>query len=181
MTKVDLEVVERASAGDMSAFRQIVEAYDRTVMSLLVDRVGAREDVFDLRQEVFYRIFKGLRALRQRDRLSAWVRGVCRNVVREYWTSRARSTAAIEESVEPAAPTIDEDRVSIEYAITKALAVLPSRYREVLRLRYFAKLDYEQIAETLGMSLMGVDALMRRAKARLREAVSPILEREDIR
>ena len=36
MTKVDLEVVERASAGDMSAFRQIVAAYDRTVMSLLV-------------------------------------------------------------------------------------------------------------------------------------------------
>ncbi len=63
----------------------------------------------------------------------------------------------------------------------RALETLPARYREILRLRYFAKMSYEEIADSLGLSFMAVDSLIRRAKGRLKEQLTPILEREDLR
>jgi RNA polymerase sigma-70 factor, ECF subfamily len=182
VTEVDPQLLDRVIAGDPAAFRALVETYDRLVTALLLDRVGARDDVHDLRQEVFFRVYKNLTTLRDRDKISSWVRGICRNVVREYWTSRARSAASLEDVGEPFTESSGtDDAASIEYAIGKALRVLPARYREILRLRYFVKMDYELIAETLGLSMMAVDALMRRAKGRLRDAVMPILEREDLK
>ncbi|MFT7620059.1 MAG: RNA polymerase sigma factor (sigma-70 family), partial [Planctomycetota bacterium] len=108
--------------------------------------------------------------------------GICRNVVREFWAARAKSHGTLEESDEPVAPVaVDEEKESIQLARHKGLEVLPVRYREVLRLRYFAKLSYDEIATTLGLSFMAVDALMRRAKSRLKETVAPLLERENLR
>lgn len=182
MIQVDAELLARIRSGDPNAFRSLVEAYDRMVTALLVDRVGMRDEVHDLRQEVFFRIYKGLASLRSDEKFSSWVRGICRNVVREYWNARARAAGDLEEVGEPeAAPPIDDEAASIEYAISRAMHSLPARYREVLRLRYYAKMDYEEIADALGLTLMAVDGLMRRAKSRLKEAVTPILERENLK
>lgn len=182
MKEVDAELLTRVRAGDPSAFRSLVESYDRMVTALLVDRVGVREDVHDLRQEVFFRVFKGLATLREDDKFSSWVRGIARNVVHEYWNARAKAAVNLDDVGEPEADQgPDEEQVSIEHAISKALRLLPARYREILRLRYYAKMDYEEIAEALGLTLTAVDALMRRAKSRLKDAVTPILEREDLK
>lgn len=184
MSTPDIEpsLVARAAAGDHGAFRLVVERCDRMVTALLIDRIGKRSDVEDLRQEVFFRVYKGLESLRDHELFLAWLRGICRNVVREYWAARARLPSQLEELAEPAAEIeVDEDAQSIEFAIGKALDVLPARYREVLRLRYFAKMPYEDIAKTLSLSFMAVDALVRRAKSRLKEAVMPMLEKEHLK
>ncbi|MEE9393652.1 MAG: sigma-70 family RNA polymerase sigma factor [Planctomycetota bacterium] len=179
---VDEKLLDQVMAGDQEAFRSLVGRCDRLVTALLVDRVGNREEIADLRQEVFFRVYRGLERLRDQKKFTSWLRGICRNVVREFWAARARGHASLDDSVDPEAPEqIDEEVDSIEFAIGRALDVLPVRYREVLRLRYFAKLSYEEIAETLGLSFMAVDALMRRAKGRLREVVTPILERENLK
>ena len=179
---IDDKLMTRVIAGDQGAFRDLVKHCDRMVTVLLVDRIGNREELSDLRQEVFFRVYKGLDRLRERSKFKSWLRGICRNVVREFWTARAKMHAGLDDLEEPSAPeTSNEEQESIEFALGKALAVLPTRYREILRLRYFAKLSYDEIAETLGLSFMAVDALMRRAKSRLKEAVTPILEREDLK
>lgn len=180
--RVDEKLLDQVMAGDQAAFRSLVKRCDRLVTALLVDRVGHREEIGDLKQEVFFRVYRGLERLRDRKKFNSWLRGICRNVVREFWAAKARGHAALDDTVDPEAPeTFDEEVESIEFAIRRALEVLPARYREVLRLRYFAKLSYEDIAEILGLSFMAVDALMRRAKGRLKDVVTPILEREDLK
>jgi len=180
--RVDEQLLLRVEAGDQGAFRLLVKNCDRLVTALLVDRIGDREEVSDLRQEVFFRVYKGLERLRDKRKFSSWLRGICRNVVREFWAARARAHGALDEMSEPvAAETVNEEQQSIEFAVQKGLDTLPARYREILRLRYFAKMNYEDIASTLGLSFMAVDALIRRAKGRLREQVAPILEREDLK
>ncbi|MEZ6196886.1 MAG: sigma-70 family RNA polymerase sigma factor [Planctomycetota bacterium] len=182
LAQLDDRLLDRVMAGDQGAFRTLVSACDRVVTALLLDRVGPREEIDDLRQEVFFRVYRGLERLRDRRKFLSWLRGICRNVVREFWTAKARGHGDLEDVPEPAAPDpVDDLDVSIGIAVRKGLEVLPARYREVLRLRYFAKLSYEEIAETLGLSFMAVDALMRRAKSRLKETLTPILEREDLR
>ena len=179
---VDERLMARVIAGDQGAFRTLVSRCDRLVTALLVDRIGDRDEVRDLRQEVFYRVYRGLESLREQSKFASWLRGICRNVVREYWAARSKAPGNLDDAVEPESPQlVDVEGESIEFAIRKALEVLPARYREVLRLRYFAKMSYEDIAKTLGLSFMAVDALMRRAKGRLRDAVTPMLEREDLR
>ena len=179
---IDDKLMTRVIAGDQGAFRTLVERCDRLVTALLVDRVGNREELSDLRQEVFFRVYKGLDRLRERRKFNSWLRGICRNVVREFWAARARAHGTLDEAEDPAAaPVVDDEKESIEFAIRKGLDLLPVRYREVLRLRYFAKLSYDEIATTLGLSFMAVDALMRRAKARLKETVAPLLERENLK
>ena len=179
---VDEKLLLRVEAGDQGAFRLLVERCDRLVTALIIDRIGDREDVRDLRQEVFFRVYKGLERLRDKAKFNSWLRGICRNVVREFWAARSRAPGALDEVSEPEAPAIvEEQQVSLEGAVRKALETLPARYREILRLRYFVKMPYEDIAATLGLSFMAVDALIRRAKGRLKDQVMPILEREDLR
>ena len=178
---VDEKLLGLVVAGDAAAFRELVSSYDRLVTALLIDRVGNREEVQDLRQEVFFRVYRGLDGLRERGKFNSWVRGICRNVVREFFAARARKPGGLEDVPEPLASPPDEEGHSIEYAMAKGLELLPVRYREVLRLRYFVKMSYDDIASTLGLSFMAVDALMRRAKGRLKEVVTPILEREHLR
>lgn len=182
LARIDDRLLDRVMAGDQGAFRVLVRSCDRVVTALLVDRIGQREEIDDLRQEVFFRVYRGLERLRDRRKFMSWLRGICRNVVREFWAAKARHHGDLEDVPEPeAAAEIDELEESIGVAVRKGLEVLPARYREVLRLRYFAKLSYEEIADTLGLSFMAVDALMRRAKGRLRETMEPILEREDLK
>ena len=180
--RVDEQLLHRVEAGDQGAFRILVKKCDRLVTALLVDRIGDREEIRDLRQEVFFRVYKGLERLRDKRKFNSWLRGICRNVVREFWAARAKAHGNLDDVSEPAAEVaVDDETLSIEFAVQKGLETLPARYREILRLRYFAKMNYEDIAATLGLSFMAVDALIRRAKARLREQVTPILEREDLK
>ena len=181
-SSIDDKLLTRVIAGDQAAFRILVEQSDRLVTALLIDRIGNREELHDLRQEVFFRVYRGLDRLREKAKFNSWLRGICRNVVREYWAAKAKSHDSLDEIAEPAVVSdIDPEKESIEFALMKGLEVLPARYREVLRLRYFTKLSYDDIARTLGLSFMAVDALVRRAKARLKETVTPILEREDLK
>ncbi len=179
--RVDERLLIRVEAGDQGAFRLLVERCDRIVTAMLIDRVGDREEISDLRQEVFFRVYKGLERLRDKRKFRSWLRGICRNVVREFWAAKSRRHGMLDENVDPEAPVEDEERKSIEFAVQRALETLPARYREILRLRYFAKMSYEEIADALGLSFMAVDSLIRRAKGRLKEQLTPILEREDLR
>ncbi|MCA9321743.1 MAG: sigma-70 family RNA polymerase sigma factor [Planctomycetes bacterium] len=180
--RVDEKLLYRVEAGDQGAFRVLVDQSDRLVTALLIDRIGNRAEVEDLRQEVFFRVYRNLERLRDKRKFNSWLRGICRNVVREFWAAKARNHGPLDDAPEPEATVeVDDEQRSIELAINQALETLPSRYREILRLRYFAKMDYEAISATVGLSFMAVDALIRRAKTRLREQVTPILEREDLR
>jgi RNA polymerase sigma-70 factor (ECF subfamily) len=180
--QVDSELLTLVAAGDREAFRRLVDLSDRLVTSLIIDRVGPREEVQDLRQEVFFRVYKGLESLRDRKKFKSWLRGICRNVVREFWTARSRHHAALAETYDPEAPPEeDAEAVTIEFVVSKGLQTLPDRYKEVLRLRYFARMNYDDIASTLGLTYMAVDGLIRRAKARLKETMTPLLEREGLR
>ncbi|MFT7618700.1 MAG: RNA polymerase sigma factor (sigma-70 family), partial [Planctomycetota bacterium] len=121
---IDDKLLTRVIAGDQGAFRVLVERCDRLVTALLVDRIGNREELSDLRQEVFFRVYKGLDRLRERRKFNSWLRGICRNVVREFWAARAKSHGTLEESDEPVAPVaVDEEKESIQFALHKGLEV----------------------------------------------------------
>ena len=76
-------VVTRAKAGDEEAFHLIFNRYGRPVLSFIHNHVQNRELAEELAQETFVRAYRNLPALREELRLSTWLFGIARNVVRE--------------------------------------------------------------------------------------------------
>src|SRR6185369_7418123 len=76
-------VVARAKSGDEDAFHLIFNRYGRPVLSFIHNLVHNRELAEELAQETFVRAYRNLGGLKDDLRLSTWLFGIARNVVRE--------------------------------------------------------------------------------------------------
>src|SRR5690242_4013341 len=76
-------VVARAKGGDEDAFHLIFNRYGRPVLSFINNHVRNRELAEELAQETFVRAYRNLNGLKDEMRLSTWLFGIARNVVRE--------------------------------------------------------------------------------------------------
>ena len=70
---VDFELIERARDGDAAAFGRIVTAYKRRILGTVARLVGRPEDVEDVGQEVFTRLYFSLDQLRSPEGFDAWL------------------------------------------------------------------------------------------------------------
>ena len=143
----------------------------------LLARPGASAaDIDDIAQEVFLRLLRYDRTdLVQHPQ--AYVFKVAANVSSEWArrASRAQPHSAdwLEELVDPATPLGAAERESNEVLIRGALSSLPARTREILRLLHEDGLEYEQIAERLGLTRRIVKRVVVESYARLRQSLPP--------
>jgi RNA polymerase sigma-70 factor (ECF subfamily) len=76
----DRELILRAQQGDAMAFEQLVFRHDRKVLSLAAQYVTNADDAKDIYQEVFIRVFRGLKRFQFRSEFSTWLHRVTVNV-----------------------------------------------------------------------------------------------------
>ena len=81
---VDQAVVEQARAGDASAFNQIVLSYRRRVLGIVSRLIGRPEDVEDVAQEVFVRLYHSLDQLRSPEVFEPWLYRLSTNACYDY-------------------------------------------------------------------------------------------------
>jgi RNA polymerase sigma-70 factor (ECF subfamily) len=170
----DRELVDRCQAGSDAAFRELVDTHKRMVFAVISRSMPGRADVEGLAQEVFIRVYRGLRSFRGDARLSTWICRIAMNVCAD-----ARQRAPREVSLDaapagaPPAATIASDRafadLELRDRVAKAMARLTERSRLVLTLHYFAGRAYEEIADALNVPLGTVKTHLHRAKQELRE------------
>ena len=181
------ELAAACARGDESAWLELIRRYDRTVVRVLWHS-GAREDADDLRQETYARLLardgatlKSFRADRAGS-LRAFLATIARSVAIDHGRSRRlRPPGAGGE--EPGAlahsgPGPDEEldrhraREQLSAALEKAAAEgeHPGRDRDILRLHFEEGHTPTEIAAMeLGLSVRGVEALLRRTRERLAE------------
>src|ERR1700756_1681777 len=70
---IEYEVIERARSGDESAFNQVLQAYRKRILGTIARLIGKPEDVEDVGQEVFLRLYYSLDQLRTPDVFEPWV------------------------------------------------------------------------------------------------------------
>jgi RNA polymerase sigma-70 factor (ECF subfamily) len=144
--------------------------------------VRSPSDVADLSQETFLRAYAHLGTFNPAlGRFSTWIYHIARNVVRTFLGKSLRRPqlqelgdersleAAIPDASFEADPSGDVLRSEAEADVRAALAELPERTRTVLALRYYDNLEYQAIAETMGLSLGNVKTLIHRGKLALAE------------
>jgi RNA polymerase sigma-70 factor (ECF subfamily) len=88
MESNEKELLLKAKQGDQFAFEQLVYRYDRSVLSIAMRFVNDPDEAKDIYQEVFIRIFKGLKKFEFRSEFSTWIFRITTNVCLTY---KARS------------------------------------------------------------------------------------------
>jgi len=87
---VDFELIERARSGDDNAFNQIVQAYRKRILGTIARLIGRPEDVEDVGQEVFLRLYYSLDQLRTAEVFEPWLYRLTVNAAYDYLRRQRR-------------------------------------------------------------------------------------------
>jgi RNA polymerase sigma-70 factor (ECF subfamily) len=142
----DAGAIEKCKKGEREAFRFLVERYQAQAVGHAVAILGNREDAQDAAQEAFVDAFLAIKQFDAARRFYPWFYVLLRNRCFKM-SARRRPAEDVEETEILAAQT----GVSAEerFALEKALLSLSGEDREIIALKYFDGLSYEELAEHL--------------------------------
>ncbi|MBC8167346.1 MAG: sigma-70 family RNA polymerase sigma factor, partial [Bryobacteraceae bacterium] len=87
---VDFELIERARSGDSSAFNGVVSAYRKRIFGTIARLIGRPEDVEDVAQDVFLRLYYSLDQLRTPEVFEPWLYRLTVNAAYDYLRRQRR-------------------------------------------------------------------------------------------
>jgi len=163
----DAELVRAARGGDLAAFGDLVDRYQRSLVASALHLVGDAEDAEDVAQESLVQAFRSLRKLREPDRFRSWLYGILRRVSLKH-LSRHRAAAVVSHEQAVSAQISADPCNGRDTELLAELRRLPTTYREVLAARYLQGLSYREIALALGASEGNIRIRCLRARQRLR-------------
>ena len=177
------DLIARARRGDEDAFRLIFERYTRPVISFIFYMVNDPALSEELAQETFVRAYKSLNHLRDETKLSTWLFGIAKNVVRESLRERRKSTLNVElddqtaleirdESESPAGKLLDRE---LSLMVRQALLKLDEDKRLIFTLKIYQQRSYDEISEITGFSIPKIRNDLHRARREMRRRLSAYL------
>jgi len=183
----DDELVRSVLAGDRERFGVLVERYQSRLVNYLYRIVRSLDDAHDLAQEVFIRVYQALDRYDSQYRFSTWLFRVAQNAAIDVLRKRRVQLVPISRRTDDggdSAPDLDlpSDEPSVLAAmegnerdaeVRKAIDGLPWEYRELILLRHYGELAYDEIAELKSMPLGTVKNKLFRARQMLKQHLSP--------
>jgi RNA polymerase sigma-70 factor (ECF subfamily) len=159
LTQPDPAVLRKAQAGDERAFTLILRAYERPVFNYVLRMVGERTLAEDLTQDIFLRVFQGLRGFSLRSRFTTWLFQVAKNRVLDELRSaerRPRHLVALDDA--PPLESVDTPFEQLEAmdAVWRAIHALNPDLKTALLMRDVVGLSYNEIADALEITLATV-------------------------
>jgi RNA polymerase sigma-70 factor, ECF subfamily len=164
MQPEEIDLILKAQQGDMFAFEQLVHAHDRQVLSIAARYVLSAEDAKDIYQEVFIRVYNGLKRFRRESEFSTWVHRITVNVCLTHRSRRNRHEhVSITDDHDGSGekgnamelpssdPQADQHSINeeIKHHVANALAALSPRQRLVFTLKHYEGYKLREIAEMM--------------------------------
>ena len=157
------QLVEAAVGGNLDSFGQLCGGYYSSMVAVAYSVVADHQLAEDVAQEAFAKAMVNLSKLKKPGRFANWLAQICRNTAVDMVRARARAvrTQDISDCSEIAAEQTDIE------AVREAIAELPGAERELIVLRFYNRLSYEQISDVLGISKAAVNGRLTRTKRKL--------------
>jgi len=173
------ELISRSHDGDIEAFNQLVERYQRLVYNLALRMLGNAETAEDAAQDTFLSAYKAIGKFRGGS-FRAWILRIAANACHdEMRAARRARVASLDDLMEELGDFIaDNDaespedytlRRELSRFINEGLTHLPEDQRLVVILCDIQGLSYEEISEATNSSLGTVKSRLNRGRARLRD------------
>ena len=171
MSKLERQTIAAAASGDRQAFADIYDAYVDKIYAYLYCNSRHRETAEDLTSQVFFRAWKHVSSLNPDKQPSSWLYRIARNL----WIDHCRSSHLVVELDEAESLADNSDPLSETdnrwrlAQIEKYLKTLDSLQREVVILRVWHDLSYQEIAVIIGKSEAASKMLFARALSKMKE------------
>lgn len=177
----------KAADGIDGAFEKLVRKYERLVSTCAYSIVGNRDDVLDISQEVFLKVYKSIETFKGDSEFSTWLYRIAKNTALDFVRKRKTGILSIDSSGEenegfdvpdekisasPEKTALQNEKNRLLY---EAIQKLSDEHREIIILRDLNDYSYEDIAQKLEIEPGTVKSRLHRA----REALRKILLKEN--
>jgi RNA polymerase sigma-70 factor, ECF subfamily len=176
------EYIEKAKKGDQVAFTYLLDKYWNEVYGFMLQRTENETDAEDITIETFSKAFDKIASYNPEFQFNTWLIAIAKNVHIDLLRKK-KSTHFIDisdeendiaYSIADDSPSA-EDQLIIEQNLSRLLQFikqLKPAYQEVIQMRYFQEMSYQEIADDLKEPLNNVKIKLLRAKKLLAEIIS---------
>lgn len=176
--RYDYNLVQKARNGEQNAFAELMERYRDSIYFMLLKMVQNKDDADDLTIEAFGKAFNRLDLYTPNFAFSTWLFKIASNNAIDFIRRKKKNTISIDQAIggddgdemymdlrsdglTPEEISIREQKMKI---MRQVVQKLKPRYRQLVEMRYFEQLSYEEISEKLELPLGTVKAQLFRAR-----------------
>ena len=165
MTVTEIELIINAQQGNIEAFESLIYKYDKNVLSLVLKYVNNRDDAKDIYQEVFLRVFKGLKRFQFKSEFSTWLFRITTNVCLTHSSkTRKKKFVSINEESdsdensneilqlpdeENSTPDRLAEKSEIKKVVNEAMEKLSPKQKMIFTLKHYEGYKIREIAEMM--------------------------------
>jgi len=159
----ETKIIEAAIAGDIDSFGKLCQRYYAAMVAIGYSVLGDHQLAEDAAQESFARALVNLRNLKGKTKFAFWLAAICRNVAKDMVARNARQINT--EGLSQIADSKNGDDNT--QMVLRAIEQISASAKEMIILRYYNGLSYEQISSVLGISKTTINGRLTRAKRKI--------------
>jgi len=195
MLDSDVSLMLEFQKGDISSFEKLLQKHKESIINIIYQFIGERDEAEDLTVEVFLRVYRAAKKYQAKAKFTTWLykitTNLCLNEIRKkaklQTISLSKPISAGEEKEEEliekiadAAPSPQQilEKKERNALIRKAIDSLPAKQRMATILQIYEGLSYKEISRILGCSVKSVERRLYWARTNLKEKLSSYLTME---
>ncbi len=178
----DAELISQVLKGNTNAFTFLVNRYQKLVVHITGRLIQRQDELEDVCQEVFLKVYQNLGKYRSECKLSTWIATIAYNTSINYLRKFKKGDTISSDEL-PFASNISDNNKAIDFERTDLhqyvriqIDLLPVQYRTVLTLFHLEEFSYQEIEQITGMPEGTVKSYLFRAKALLKEKLKFVVD-----
>jgi RNA polymerase sigma-70 factor (ECF subfamily) len=182
----DSELITQVLNGNMNAFTFLVNRYQKLVVHITGRLIQRHDELEDVCQEVFMKVYQNIGKYRNECKLSTWIATIAYNTSINYLRKFKKG-----DEVDPDDSAVlrnltdyksdDFEKADLHRYIREQIENLPVQYRTVLTLFHLEEFSYQEIEQITGMPEGTIKSYLFRAKALLKEKIKFVVDENSLK
>lgn len=183
------KLIKKCVNGDLKAFDELIEKYEKTAYNIAFRMLKNPEDAMDVSQEAFIKVFKSIKTFNFESAFSTWLYRIVTNTCLDFLRKRNTNVYSIDNPIHTDEGEIERDipdesdtpEELLEKKLTKELvnnsiSKLDENHRVVIILRDIQGFSYEEISKIIDCSIGTVKSRINRARKNLKDIIVKDME-----
>ncbi len=167
MENINKEIIEQAKGGDERSMTELFMAYKDYVMRSAFIMLRSRDEAEDVTENVFYKVFTNLQSFDMERDFHPWLSRIIRNECYTFLKKNRRQITNTNSWLDTI--TSEDTHPETIHLVQSVLEQLSQKEREIIQLRFYQELTFEEIAKVLSTSVGNVKVRIHRAIKKLKE------------